>query len=162
RHERGRAVENLQGHHRSPSRDDQTAPPARQDADLPLDALFGNAAKVSFRQARGARRRHHRLAGRQRRHHARPAHTKGPLEARRSYWNYYNLLDTYDKQWFGSDELHRALAGEKPSPDLNHRAGALSSSSTQLEATLSKLPWPQNQFFFDHVVLPLRFDQRPG
>jgi hypothetical protein len=30
-----------------------------------------------------------------------------------------------------------------------------------MEATLTKLPWPQGQFFFDHLVLPTRFDQRP-
>jgi hypothetical protein len=84
-----------------------------------------------------------------------------PTDAAAAYADYYRLFDSYDKQWFGSDQLHGALAGEKSAPEVVHRAQAMSEASVVLDRTLAKLPWPQSQFFFDHVVLPLRFDQRP-
>jgi hypothetical protein len=84
-----------------------------------------------------------------------------PAEAARAYAAYYELLDSYDKQWFGSDQIHAALAKHPLSPRaLDARASEFSHHMPAVETALGKLTWPANQFFFDHLVLPLRFDQR--
>jgi hypothetical protein len=84
-----------------------------------------------------------------------------PSDATSAYANYYKLFDSYDKQWFGSDALHNLLAGKKRIDGLDERAKEMATASKQIDQTLAKLRWPEAQFFFEHVVLPTRFDQRP-
>ena len=64
-----------------------------------------------------------------------------PTDAAAAYASYDKLLDSYDKQWFGSDQVHRALAGEKLSEELDGRAVARRVASEALDATLQKLFW---------------------
>jgi hypothetical protein len=79
-----------------------------------------------------------------------------------AYANYDVIFRSYDLQWAGSDCLHHVLSGEtKLNPNESERPVELSRAGEVLNNTLAKLPWPQSQFFFDHVVLPVRFEQRP-
>jgi hypothetical protein len=88
-----------------------------------------------------------------------------PDAAAKCYATYYTLFNSCDKQWFGSDQLDFALRGKTltaaEKQTLQERSPAMEKASQSLEKTLDMLPWPQRQFFFDHVVLPIRFDQRP-
>ncbi len=84
-----------------------------------------------------------------------------PTDAAAAYANYYKLFDSYEKQWFGSDALHNLLGGKKQIDGLDGRFKEMAAASKQIDHTLAKLRWPETQFFFEHVVLPTRFDQRP-
>jgi hypothetical protein len=90
------------------------------------------------------------------------------------YADYYKALDTYDKQWYAAERFHSLIehlssrfTGEKLPPipevkdDLKKREALYESIMPTFESAKAKMPYPQQQFFFDSLMLPLLFDYRP-
>ncbi|HEU5126124.1 MAG TPA: glycosyl hydrolase 115 family protein [Verrucomicrobiae bacterium] len=96
-------------------------------------------------------------------------------EAAEVYHLYYELLNSYDKQWYGSRKVHDALgslikkfAGEEFVPARSDTLPALRERVAQYQKALAlarsaanKMNRQQRQFFFDHAELPLLMDYRP-
>lgn len=92
-----------------------------------------------------------------------------------AYHAYYNLLDKYNDAYFGSDEVQAAInslanrfAGRNTaSPDpakikeLNLRDQSYRETFVLINQARAKMSRAQQQFFFDHLELPLLMDWRP-
>ncbi len=96
--------------------------------------------------------------------------------AAKAYGDYEHVFDSYDKQWFGSEKVHDLLAvlskrmGGKTVPttlpadlrdQLRKRSVEMNVAMNDIADAANKMNWRQQQFFFDHVALPVLFDARP-
>jgi hypothetical protein len=94
-----------------------------------------------------------------------------PLEC---YQNYYRMLNSYDKLWYGSErvqfyihQLENRFAGTGVDlSEINHaelllRLMQYRQVFNDVEKVRAKMNRQQRQFFFDHVELPMLMDYRP-
>ncbi|HZZ44799.1 MAG TPA: glycosyl hydrolase 115 family protein [Tepidisphaeraceae bacterium] len=97
-----------------------------------------------------------------------------PLAAE-AYHRYYTLLCSYDKQWFGSgqvqsliDQLQKRFAGQKVAStdqklvaEMKDRDQKFREAFDVIGQARDHMTRAQQQFFFDHLELPLLIDWRP-
>jgi hypothetical protein len=95
--------------------------------------------------------------------------------AQEIYQRYYQLLNSYDKQWYGStrvqeaiDALAKKFAGTEAPPvkpyiwrELDARDQDYRDVFALVEKARAKMSRQQRQYFFDHVELPMLMDWRP-
>lgn len=94
----------------------------------------------------------------------------------RAYQDYYSLIDSSEKTYFAAtqfelvlDQLHRRFTKKKPAVldqaklrELKSRDEKYEAAFKRINLLLTQLDRQQKQFFFEHVELGLRIDQRPG
>ncbi len=93
----------------------------------------------------------------------------------KAYQDYYTLINSSEKTYFAAiqfeqvlDQLHRRFT-KKPArvldqakiEELKNREEKYEAAFKHIDLLLSKLNREQRQFFFEHVELGLRIDQRP-
>lgn len=100
---------------------------------------------------------------------------KAAPEADEVYHWYYELLNSYDKQWYGSEKVRGAIAllikkfaGQpfapalpNTLPTLRERAARYKDALALAASAAEKMNCQQRQFFFDHAELPMLMDYRP-
>lgn len=91
------------------------------------------------------------------------------------YHRYYELLNAFDKAYFGSsqvqaaiDQMERKIAGKPFKPfdeatisELKKRDQQFADAFTIVGEARAKMSRPQRQFFHNHVELPMLMDWRP-
>jgi hypothetical protein len=96
-------------------------------------------------------------------------------DAAQVYHRYYQILDGYDKLWYGSEEVREILksllgklAGRPFSPvppellrDLQQRRDAYRAVMDFIDRAERDMTRPQQQYFYENAVLGLLLDQRP-
>lgn len=95
-------------------------------------------------------------------------------DAAEAYADYFKLLDTYDKQWYAAERFHSLIehlsarfTGHKLPPipevreELTKRNELYESLMPKFDAAREKMTYPQQQFFFDSLMIPVLFDYRP-
>lgn len=94
----------------------------------------------------------------------------------RAYQDYYALINGSEKTYFAAtqfelilDQLHRRFTKKKATAldqikiaELQNRNDKYAAAFKRIELLLPQLDREQKQFFFEHVELGLRIDQRPG
>jgi hypothetical protein len=94
----------------------------------------------------------------------------------RAYQDYYALMDSSEKTYFAAtqfelilDQLHRRFTKKKADvldpakiKELKSRNEKYDAALKHINLLLPGLTRTQRQFFFEHVELGLRIDQRPG
>ncbi len=100
---------------------------------------------------------------------------KAARDASESYANYYQLINAYDKLWYGADRFQDILdrLGKKfngqayePVPRetlvaLTQRDEMYRAAMKAVSRALDQMNSQQQQYFFEHVVLGLLIDWRP-
>ncbi len=87
--------------------------------------------------------------------------------AEQVYHRNYELLNSYDKAWYGSDQVQAAIdllmkgSGELNAAGLAERNQRFAETFKIVEKARAKMDRQQRQFFFDHVELPMLMDWRP-
>lgn len=96
-------------------------------------------------------------------------------EAARSYHDYYRIIDTHDKVWWGASRVtsligalrSRFAGGEYTLPaaaainDMRDRARLHQEALAAIERASAKMTDEQKQFFYEHVAFGLLIDYRP-
>ncbi len=96
-------------------------------------------------------------------------------DAAQSYTNYYQLINTHDKLWFGADKLQDVLErlgkkinGKPFEPVSREALAALKQRDQMYRAAMqtisraqSRMNDEQRQYFFEHLTLGLLIDWRP-
>lgn len=94
----------------------------------------------------------------------------------RAYQDYYTLIDSSEKAYFAAtqfelilDQLHRRFTKKMAGildnakiAELKNRNEKYEDAFKRINLLLPQLDREQKQFFFEHVELGLRIDQRPG
>ncbi|MDR6783232.1 hypothetical protein ABIE26_000280 [Pedobacter africanus] len=92
-----------------------------------------------------------------------------------AYQDYYSLMDSSEKTYFGAaqfelilDQLHRRFSKKPPAKleaakirELKERNEKFEAAFRNISLLRPKLNREQIQFFFEHIELGLRIDQRP-
>lgn len=98
-----------------------------------------------------------------------------PAVVTKAYQDYYELIDSSEKTYFGAtqfelilDQLHRRFSKKQPAKlepakiaELKGRNEKYEDAFKQINLVLPQLDREQRQFFFEHLELGLRIDQRP-
>ncbi len=96
-------------------------------------------------------------------------------DAAQSYANYYQLINTHDKLWFGADKfqdvlerLGKKINGKPFEPVPREQLAALKQRDQMYRAAMqtisraqSRMNDEQRQYFFEHLTLGLLIDWRP-